>query len=98
MARFKLAPNTELSDVGRAIYALAEDARDGGQNQGPLENDVRAKFDNPPTIEFLYDKPSVLHIVVPDLSTFESAPPGSSGLDKFGNEALGFVVVFGCGP
>ena len=98
MARLKLAPNTELSDVGLALYELAEDALAGGPNRPALEHAVKTKFDNPPKINFVYDTDAEIYIAVPDLSVFKPGTTGTAGQAKFGNEALGFVVMFGCGP
>jgi hypothetical protein len=97
MARLKLAAGVQQSDAGLAVYKLAEGALSGG-NLTQLEQDVRDKFVSPPHIEFVYDESDKVYIAVPDLSIFGPGIPGTQGQAKFGNEALGFVVMFGCGP
>ena len=103
MARFKLAEGKELSSVGRSMYNLAVGKLTNfpGESQTQLEAAVTGNFvKTGKAVSFVYDTPDELFIVVPDLSAFgSSAPPeGTTGLDKFANEALGFVVIFGCGP
>ncbi|MEX0404901.1 hypothetical protein ABGN05_04405 [Aquibium sp. LZ166] len=98
MARFKLTSGSEDRDIGKAVLEAAEAA---GKNGGKLDDAEKRAFEArikeliDPTfagsVEVLYDTPDQIHIVIPYL------PDATYSDNNFANEAMGHIVVRGCG-
>jgi hypothetical protein len=98
MARFRLRDGYDEKDLGQLILSIAEAA---GPNEGAidekqkasLERKVRALVDRKTAkqIEFVYDTPDKIHVVVPFLGQQVYSD------NNFANEAMGYIVIRGCG-
>ena len=110
MARLKLNDGFSLKQLGRAILELAaESDQSQGTNRDAGEKTIRGMFDGTsesgvavnPKIEFVYDSPEQVHLVIPDISS-KRGKSEPSILDEYdlrdiAAEAMGEISVRGCG-
>lgn len=108
MARLKLNPNNTLDELGQQLLiAASSEYEQLATERGTAEDAIRAMFANDgsfipdnPAIEFHYDSPNTVHVVVPyvgDKAVRKEAFLPEFDFDKLAAEALGFIVIFGCG-
>ncbi len=99
MARFKLNPGDEQKAVGEIVLQLAEAA---GANNGQISDEkqkaelegrllglIETSFRN--SVKIVYDTPDKIHIVIPYLGKWKYSD------NNFANEAMGGIVIMGCG-
>jgi hypothetical protein len=83
MARFRLKAGYDEKDLGELILKMAEAA---GPNNGTIDEKQNAK-----QIEFVYDTPDKIHVVIPFLGKEVYSD------NNFANEAMGYIGIRGCG-
>jgi hypothetical protein len=98
MARFRLKADSYEKDLGKLILQMAEAA---GPNNGKIGDPDKMEFEQrlkdmidpayAGQIEFVYDTPDKIHVVVPFLGKTVYSD------NDFANEAMGVIVIKGCG-
>jgi hypothetical protein len=98
MARFRLNAGYDDKDLGNLILKMAEAA---GPNNGEIDEKQKADFEQQlgalidPSfagkVEIVYDTPDKIHVVVPFLGKLVYSD------NNFANEAMGYIVIRGCG-
>ncbi|QUJ78146.1 hypothetical protein KDD17_17545 [Sulfitobacter albidus] len=98
MARLELNPEFKLKDLGKEVLnagraaaagdiSIAEEAEERITGMFPEEK-------RRPTIKFVRDTKDLIHIVIPYLPDGGGA---GSYADELAGEAMGQIVVYGCG-
>lgn len=102
MARLTLDPNFSLKDLGCEVLRAA---RGRALGEKRLEEEAEAKIREMIVeredleVHFAYDNKDLINIIIPDLSgkITEDNADYKSWCDDFACEAMGGIVVFGCG-
>lgn len=91
MARFRLKAGYDEKDLGKLILELAETS--DREERTRLQREIGDMLDPgfTPDIEFVYDTDKTVHIVVPNLERKKYSD------NDFANEAMGYIVLRGCG-
>ena len=106
MARLKLKQNKSLKDVGRGVLVAAQaDALGNAAAKQSAQNEITAMLEDlgGATVNYVYDTPTQINVVVPFIgnkmvrSAEAMADENQFELDEFAAEAMGFIVIFGCG-
>ena len=108
MARFSLKEGSSPQDIGKIVVDAAyARARGASPTKSEIAKALLGHFDttkeSAPEIEVCFDTPAVLHFVIPDVDPkdAEQPPPGKDDpgyhLAKIAYEAMGTVVIRGCG-
>ena len=102
MARLTLDPNFSLRDLGCEVLRAA---RGRALGEKGLEEEAEAKIrqmiaaQEGLEVHFAYDTQDLINVIIPDVSdkiTEENADY-KSWCDDFAYEAMGGIVVYGCG-
>jgi hypothetical protein len=112
MARFKLKGGSRPEQIGKIILDAAYARAGAAEPPSDVEiagvaDRLREHFDttkeSPPQIELHYDSRDLLHFVIPYLGSKETLQPppdydeDKHSLAKIAYEAMGTVVIRGCG-
>lgn len=102
MARLIINPKYTLKDLGcEVLNAARSNALGSQEGRDAAErkiHEILADVGNP-AVEIVYDSKGKVHIVIPDLSDKEPDPnpDHESWCCKLAYEAMGGIVVYGCG-
>lgn len=96
MARFGLTQGVDDKQLGKLVLEIAEEA---GKNGGQLDEGQKSLFKGQlrdminfaGDIDVVYDTPNKVHIVIPYLGEAVYSD------NNLANEAMGYIVIRGCG-
>jgi len=103
MARFSLVAAASVKDLGEQIMRAGIEFRCTGVPDPSIEAQIISLLSVPAAtnVDFHYDSPAHLHIVVPntdniEVADIESPDPGVGRLKAIASEAFGSAVLMGC--
>lgn len=103
MARLKLDPNFTLKDLGQQVLLAASGRHQADQAiMDAAEANIAGMFTDPenPSLNFVYDTDQTLNVVIPNVGDKvvrdENFLP-EFDFDHLAAEAMGFIIIFGCG-
>jgi len=108
MARLTLNPMYSLENLGEQMLFAASSEYAGATNEkGDAEGKIKEMFaDNGsfkpgnPEIKFYYDTATKVHVVVPYIGNKvvqKASVQPEIDFSQLAAEAMGFIVIFGCG-